>query len=165
MSDNEKIEPSILERYKVSKKLGSGAYGHVWKVTSIEKPTETFALKKAFEAFQHATDAQRTFREISILKKLDHPNLIKLYEVMPSSSGRDVYLVFEHMTTDLYNVIYSGNLEEVHKKYVLYQLLLGLYYIHSARLIHRDLKPSNLLLSQQCQLKICDFGLVRHLGS
>jgi mitogen-activated protein kinase 15 len=84
---------------------------------------------------------------------------------MPSSSGRDVYLVFEHMTTDLYNVIYSGNLEEVHKKYVLYQVLLGLYYIHSARLIHRDLKPSNLLLSQQCQLKICDFGLVRHLGS
>jgi mitogen-activated protein kinase 15 len=62
MSDNEKIEPSILERYRVSKKLGSGAYGHVWKVTSIEKPTEAYALKKVFEAFQHATDAQRTFR-------------------------------------------------------------------------------------------------------
>jgi mitogen-activated protein kinase 15 len=118
-----------------------------------------------FEAFQHATDAQRTFREISILKKIEHPNLIKLFEVLPSNSERDMYLVFEYMSTDLYHVIYEGNLEEIHKKYIIYQLLLGLHYLHSAHLLHRDLKPSNLLLSQQCQLKICDFGLVRHLNT
>ncbi len=61
------------------KKIGSGAYGHVWRVNPIDRPTETFALKKVFEAFQHATDAQRTFREISILKKIEHPNIIKLF--------------------------------------------------------------------------------------
>jgi mitogen-activated protein kinase 15 len=62
------------------KKLGSGAYGHVWKVS--EKSTKkVFALKKIFEAFQHATDAQRTFREISILKKIKHKNVIRLYDV------------------------------------------------------------------------------------
>jgi mitogen-activated protein kinase 15 len=69
------------------------------------------------------------------------------------------------MSTDLYHAIYESALEEVHRKYILYQLLLGLHYLHSARLVHRDLKPSNLLLSPQCHLKICDFGLVRHLGS
>jgi len=164
MGDNEKIEQHVLDKYKVIKKLGSGAYGHVWKVNLHEKPQEIYALKKVFEAFQHCTDAQRTFREISTLKKIEHPNIIKLYDVIPSQSGRDIYLLFEFMTTDLYHIIYEGGLEEVHKKYIIYQLLLGLYYMHSARLIHRDLKPSNLLLSQQCHLKICDFGLVRHIG-
>lgn len=68
------------------------------------------------------------------------------------------------MSTDLYHAIYESSLEEVHRKYILYQLLLGLYYLHSGRLVHRDLKPSNLLLAANCQLKLCDFGLVRHLG-
>ena len=61
------------------KKIGSGAYGHVWKVTANDRGNDTFALKKVFEAFQHATDAQRTFREISILKKIEHPNIVKLF--------------------------------------------------------------------------------------
>lgn len=159
--DNERIDNHILEKFKIIKKLGSGAYGHVWK---IDKAGEIFALKKVFEAFQHCTDAQRTFREISVLRKIDHANIIKLHEVLPSQSGRDVYLVFEFMSTDLYHAIYEGALEEVHRKYILYQLLLGLHYLHSARLAHRDLKPSNLLLSPHCQLKLCDFGLVRYLG-
>jgi mitogen-activated protein kinase 15 len=68
------------------------------------------------------------------------------------------------MTTDLYKAIYDGHLQDVHKKYVMYQLLKGLYYLHSAHILHRDLKPSNLLLSTQCELKICDFGLARYLG-
>ena len=69
------------------------------------------------------------------------------------------------MSTDLYKAIYENHLQEVHKKYIVYQLLKGLHYLHSAQIIHRDLKPSNLLLSQQCHLKICDFGLARHLSS
>jgi mitogen-activated protein kinase 15 len=59
--------------------LGSGAYGHVWKIASKDRVGEVLALKKVFEAFQHCTDAQRTFREISILKKVEHPNVIKLF--------------------------------------------------------------------------------------
>lgn len=57
------IETHILRRFKILKKVGSGAYGHVWKVE--DKGTgKIFALKKIFDAFQHATDAQRTYREI-----------------------------------------------------------------------------------------------------
>lgn len=72
----------MLDQFKVIKKLGSGAYGHVWRVN--KGSGEVFALKKVFDAFQHSTDAQRTFREISVLRKLDHPNIIRLHEVMKS---------------------------------------------------------------------------------
>jgi mitogen-activated protein kinase 15 len=61
MKDNEKIESHILERFQIIRKLGSGAYGHVWKAKS-KKTGTTVALKKIFDAFQHSTDAQRTYR-------------------------------------------------------------------------------------------------------
>jgi mitogen-activated protein kinase 15 len=63
---SEEIEKHVLAEYSVVKKMGSGAYGHVWRV--IEKATKkTLALKKIFDAFQHSTDAQRTYREIRVL--------------------------------------------------------------------------------------------------
>jgi serine/threonine protein kinase len=57
----EEVEAHVLRRYNLLKKVGSGAYGHVWKVTD-KKTGDTLALKKIFDAFQHSTDAQRTFR-------------------------------------------------------------------------------------------------------
>ena len=87
------IESHILKRFTVLKKVGSGAYGHVWKVE--EKSTKrTFALKKIFDAFQHSTDAQRTYREIILLQELDHPNVVKLQQVLRAENDKDLYLVF-----------------------------------------------------------------------
>ena len=69
------MEPHILKRFEVVKKIGSGAYGIVWKV--IDRRTrKSYALKKNFDAFQNSTDAQRTYREIMFLKKLSHPNIV-----------------------------------------------------------------------------------------
>ncbi|XP_075514109.1 mitogen-activated protein kinase homolog NTF6-like isoform X3 [Primulina tabacum] len=74
----------------------------------------------------------------------------------------DVYIAYELMDTDLHQIICSSQeLTEDHCQYFLYQLLRGLKYIHSADVLHRDLKPSNLLLNANCDLKVCDFGLVR----
>lgn len=64
-----------------------------------------YALKKIFDAFQHSTDAQRTYREIEILRQTEHPNIIKLYETIRAENNKDVYLVFEFMEADLHNVI------------------------------------------------------------
>jgi mitogen-activated protein kinase 15 len=83
---------------------------------------------------------------------------------MKSENKKDIYLIFEYMESDVFNVTSEGLLQEVHKRYILYQLLKGLKYIHSAGLIHRDLKPSNLLLNSDCLTKICDFGLVRYVS-
>ena len=69
----------------------------MWK--AVEKKTrQTVALKKIFDAFQNATDAQRTFREIMFLQELnDHPNIISLLNVLKADNDRDIYLVFEYM--------------------------------------------------------------------
>ena len=100
----EEVEQHILKRFKLVKKVGSGAYGHVWK--AIDRKTKaTVGLKKIFDAFQHSTDAQRTFREITLLHELDHPNIIKLLNVFRAENDKDIYLVFEFMEVDLHNVV------------------------------------------------------------
>jgi mitogen-activated protein kinase 15 len=118
---SEDIDKHVVRKYEVQQKLGKGvsclptfmmtvifcsdasfrtqAYGIVWR--AIDKRTkQTVALKKIFDAFQNATDAQRTFREIMFLQKLDnHENIVKLMNVLKADNDRDIYLVFEYMGT------------------------------------------------------------------
>ncbi|XP_065669565.1 extracellular signal-regulated kinase 2 isoform X2 [Hydra vulgaris] len=156
------IDNHILQKYEIKKRLGKGAYGIVWK--GIDRRTgDVVAVKKIFDAFRNQTDAQRTFREICFLQEFgSHENVIKLLNVIKADNDKDIYLVFEFMDTDLHNVIKKGNiLKDVHKRYIMYQLLKAMKYIHSGNVIHRDLKPSNVLLDRECFIKICDFGLAR----
>ncbi|NXP84541.1 MK15 kinase, partial [Passerina amoena] len=140
------------------------AYGIVWRATD-RQTGETVAVKKIFDAFRNRTDAQRTFREIMFLQEFgEHPNIIKLLDVIPAENDKDIYLIFESMETDLHAVIKKGNLlKDIHKCYILYQLLKATKFIHSGNVIHRDQKPSNVLLDAQCRVKLCDFGLARSL--
>eukprot|EP00919_Chromeraceae_sp_WS-2016_P046664 GHVR01110757.1.p1 GENE.GHVR01110757.1~~GHVR01110757.1.p1 ORF type:complete len:269 (+),score=44.17 GHVR01110757.1:79-885(+) len=162
---SEEIDKHVLRKYEIVHKLGKGAYGIVWK--SIDKKTtEIVALKKIFDAFQNATDAQRTFREIMFLNELtDHDNIVKMSNVLKADNDRDIYLVFDFMETDLHAVIRANILEEIHKQYIIYQLLKSLKYMHSGELLHRDMKPSNILLNSECLVKVADFGLARSVAS
>eukprot|EP00058_Branchiostoma_floridae_P008094 XP_002593582.1 hypothetical protein BRAFLDRAFT_88155 [Branchiostoma floridae] len=158
------IEPHITKKYEIKKRLGKGAYGIVWK--AIDRKTgEVVALKKIFDAFRNRTDAQRTFREIAFLQEFgDHPNIIKLHNVIKAENDKDIYLVFEFMDTDLHNVIKKSSiLKDIHKRYIMYQLLKAMKYMHSGNVIHRDQKPSNILLDSDCFVKIADFGLARSI--
>merc|ERR1719181_1847606 len=162
MSDE--VEKHITRKFDISQRLGKGAYGIVWK--AVEKRGHgVVALKKCFDAFRNATDAQRTYREIMYLQKLSgHDNIIRLQHVIRAQNDRDIYLTFDHMETDLHAVIRANILEEIHKKYIIYQLLKSLKFIHSGDLLHRDIKPSNLLLNSDCHVKLCDFGLCRSVA-
>lgn len=71
------------------------------------------------------------------------------------------YFVTELLGTDLHRLLTSRPLEKQFIQYFLYQILRGLKYVHSAGVVHRDLKPSNILVNENCDLKICDFGLAR----
>ena len=161
---SEDVEKHVLRRFEICQKLGKGAYGIVWK--AIEKKTrEVVALKKCFDAFRNSTDAQRTFREIMYLQSLaGHENIIRLQHVIKSENDRDIYLTFQPMETDLHAIIRANLLEDIHKKYITFQLLKALKFMHSGELLHRDIKPSNLLLNSDCLVKLCDFGLCRSVA-
>lgn len=158
---SEEIDKHVLKKYEIVQKLGRGAYGIVWK--AIDKKThEVVALKKSFDAFQNATDAQRTFREIMFLQELNgHENIIRLLNVLKADNDLDIYLICDYMESDLHAVIRANILQDVHKQYICYQLLKSLKYMHSGQMLHRDIKPSNILLNSDCQVKVCDFGLAR----
>ena len=161
----EEIDKHITKKYDVVQKLGKGAYGIVWKAID-RKSGGKVALKKIFDAFQNATDAQRTFREVIFLQQMDdHENIVQLQSVLKADNDRDLYLIFEYMETDLHAVIRANILEDVHKQYIMYQSFKALMYMHSAELVHRDMKPSNLLLNSECLMKVADFGLARSLLS
>nr|AAS55115.1 mitogen activated protein kinase 4 [Tetrahymena thermophila] len=164
MSSNEEIEPHILRKFEIIQKLGKGAYGIVWKAF-CKKSKQIVALKKVFDAFHNATDAQRTFREVMFLQELNgHENIIRLINIIKAENNKDLYMVFDFMETDLHAVIRANILEEIHKQYVVYQILKAMKYIHSGELIHRDLKPSNILLNSECLVKLADFGLARSVA-
>lgn len=93
-----------------------------------------------------------------------HDNIIRLVNIIRAENDRDLYLVFEYMETDLHAVIRANILEEIHKQYVIYQLLRSLLFMHSGGLLHRDIKPSNLLLNSDCHVRVCDFGLCRSIA-
>nr|ABC94475.1 extracellular signal-regulated kinase 7 [Danio rerio] len=160
------VEEHISSKYEIKRRLGKGAYGIVWKAAD-RKSGETVAVKKIFDAFRNRTDAHSslTFREIMFLQEFgDHPNIIKLLNVIRAQNDKDIYLIFEFMDTDLHAVIKKGNLlKDIHKRYVMYQLLKATKYLHSGNVIHRDQKPSNILLDSDCFVKLCDFGLARSL--
>ena len=145
MSDE--IDKHVRRRFDISQRLGKGvrlrrqnglslalahshatatsrpaqAYGIVWKATE-KRGHSVVALKKCFDAFRNSTDAQRTYREIMYLQKLaGHENIIRLQHVIRAENDKDIYLTFDHMETDLHAVIRANILEEVHKKYIIYQ--------------------------------------------
>lgn len=99
-------------------------------------------------------------REVSLLKELHHPNVVRLLDVF--CSLKKLYLIFEFVDNDLKKHMKTkGLLTPDQVKSFSYQLLLGMNYCHSNRIIHRDLKPQNLLINSQGILKIADFGLAR----
>jgi mitogen-activated protein kinase 7 len=148
--------------YNPIENIGSGAYGVVC-CAQHKKTKDKVAIKKIPNVFDIVITAKRTYREIKILKHFKHDNVISIREILKPPGTlddfKDVYVVLDLMESDLHRIIHSHQeLTEEHVRFFLYQILRGLKYIHSASVIHRDLKPSNLLVNENCELKIGDFG-------
>ncbi|XP_016794371.2 serine/threonine-protein kinase Chk2 isoform X2 [Pan troglodytes] len=170
--DDQSVYPKALrDEYIMSKTLGSGACGEV-KLAFERKTCKKVAIKIiskrkfAIGSAREADPALNVETEIEILKKLNHPCIIKIKNFF---DAEDYYIVLELMEGgELFDkVVGNKRLKEATCKLYFYQMLLAVQYLHENGIIHRDLKPENVLLSSQeedCLIKITDFGHSKILG-
>jgi len=160
-----KTEWEVPDRFQNLTAVGAGAYGQVCAAYDKERKMKV-AIKKLARPFQTPIHAKRAYRELRLLKHMKHENIIGLLDVFtPATSIKDfedVYMVTHLMGADLNNIVKTQRLSDDHVQFLIYQILRGLKYVHSAGIIHRDLKPSNIAVNEDCELKILDFGLARH---
>lgn len=154
-----------MDQYEKVEKIGEGTYGVVYKARD-KVTNETIALKKIRLEQEDEGVPSTAIREISLLKEMQHSNIVKLQDVVHSE--KRLYLVFEYLDLDLKKHMdstpdFSKDLHMI--KTYLYQILRGIAYCHSHRVLHRDLKPQNLLIDRRTNsLKLADFGLARAFG-
>uniref|UniRef100_A0A8C7SPR4 Stress-activated protein kinase JNK n=1 Tax=Oncorhynchus mykiss TaxID=8022 RepID=A0A8C7SPR4_ONCMY len=154
---------TVLKRYQNLRPIGSGAQGIVCSAYdhNLER---NVAIKKLSRPFQNQTHAKRAYRELVLMKCVNHKNIIGLLNVFTPQKTleefQDVYIVMELMDANLCQVI-QMELDHERLSYLLYQMLCGIKHLHAAGIIHRDLKPSNIVVKSDCTLKILDFGLAR----
>ncbi|KXT00246.1 hypothetical protein AC578_1205 [Pseudocercospora eumusae] len=175
-----------MENYQKMEKVGEGTYGVVYKARDLTTPDHRIvALKKIRLEAEDEGVPSTAIREISLMKEMQDPAVLRLLNIV-HADGHKLYLVFEFMDLDLKKYMEAlpvsqggrgkplpeGVLEgrghfglgaEMVKKFT-HQLLSGIKYCHSHRVLHRDLKPQNLLIDKEGNLKIGDFGLARAFG-
>lgn len=158
------------ENYQKVSRIGSGAYGEVWKARDTLNQNIMVALKRIRSPSDEDGVSTSLLREVSLLIELNRHNnehIVKLLDVCPGNHnvrGMELYLVFEHVEQDLATYLMNSapdglSLQQI--KSIMYQLLDGISAIHENRIEHRDLKPQNVLITDSGLLKIADFGLAR----
>ncbi|XP_047063002.1 CBL-interacting protein kinase 2 [Lolium rigidum] len=148
----------LMKKYEMGKMLGQGTFAKVYHARNIET-SQSVAIK--------VTDKEKVLkggltdqiqREISVMKLVKHPNIVQMYEVMATKTK--IYFVLEHVKGgELFNKVQRGRLKEDAARKYFQQLICAVDYCHSRGVYHRDLKPENLLLDEDSNLKISDFGL------
>lgn len=152
--------PRRADTFEKIDKIGQGTYSNVYKARDTITG-KIVALKKVRFDNLEPESVRFMAREIIILRRLDHPNVIKLEGLVTSRMSCSLYLVFEYMEHDLAGLAASPDIKfsEAQVKCYVHQLLSGLEHCHNRHVLHRDIKGSNLLLDNSGILRIADFGL------
>lgn len=156
---NRKENRDTLGAYTLIKDLGEGTFGKV-KLASHNITKEKVAIKVLEkDKVKDESDRERVSREIQILKILRHPNIIQLYEILEDEDY--LFLITEYAANgELFDYIVANQrIKEIEASKFFQQIIDGVEYIHKLNVVHRDLKPENLLLDENYNLKIVDFGL------
>lgn len=152
--------PRRADTFEKLAKIGQGTYSNVYKARDTVTG-KIVALKKVRFDNLEPESVKFMAREILILRRLDHPNIVKLEGLVTSRMSCSLYLVFEYMEHDLAGLAACTptKFTEPQVKCYVKQLLSGLEHCHNRGVLHRDIKGSNLLLDNDGMLKIADFGL------
>ena len=153
------VSRRILSNYRINRILGKGTFSTVKLATDV-RTNEKIAIKILEKnKINNTRDYNRINREINIVKKISHINIVQVFEIKEDNDK--FYILMEYCEKgELFDLILSKRkLSEEESAYYFYQLVNGLEYIHLNNIIHRDLKPENLLLTKNNILKIIDFGL------
>uniref|UniRef100_A0A5B6YZ00 Protein kinase domain-containing protein n=1 Tax=Davidia involucrata TaxID=16924 RepID=A0A5B6YZ00_DAVIN len=152
--------PRRADSFEKLDKIGQGTYSNVYRARDLDQG-KIVALKKVRFDNLEPESVRFMAREIHILRRLEHPNIIKLEGLVTSRMSCSLYLVFEYMEHDLAGLASHPGLKftEPQVKCYMQQLICGLDHCHSRGVLHRDIKGSNLLIDNNGILKIADFGL------
>ncbi|ONK62448.1 uncharacterized protein A4U43_C07F3960 [Asparagus officinalis] len=148
----------LMQRYEVGRMLGQGTFAKVYHARNL-KTSQSVAIKVIDkEKVLRVGLIDQIKREISVMRLVRHPHIVQLYEVMASKNK--IYFVLEYVKGgELFNKVAKGKLkEDIARKYF-QQLISAVDFCHSRGVYHRDLKPENLLLDDNENLKVSDFGL------
>ena len=166
---NKGIDPlknsSKLDDYKMEETIGQGTYGKVKLATHIQT-NEKVAIKIINKKrLINNGDNERILNEIKIMSKLNHPNILKAFEVFEDEIN--YYIVMERpIKGDLFNYICSkGRLSMEESSFIYYQIVNAVDYLHKNKIVHRDMKPENIMLTKDMIVKIGDFGLSKYFKS
>lgn len=157
-----------VDHYERIGMIAQGTYGVVYRAKN-SVTGEIVALKEVKNLGNKEGFSFNALREINILLDLRHPNIVRVKEMVVHPSKDKVFMVMEYYDNDLKHVLDTMGpklLKEGDKKWLLFQLLQGIEYMHERWYLHRDLKTSNLLISsKRGHLAIGDLGLARKYGS
>ena len=157
------INSNPFNDYVVIKDIGTGTYSKVQLVQhKINLSIRAMkVIKKKKKKGTNQTNENDVYKEVDLLIKMDHPNIVKIFEFY--NGEKEYYLIMEYCGGgELFDKIVKSNLTEIQCAYIMYQILSAVNYCHKMKIIHRDLKPENILIKKDedgfYRVKICDFG-------
>ncbi|KAK0411355.1 hypothetical protein QR680_005612 [Steinernema hermaphroditum] len=150
-----------IGKYKLLKTIGKGNFAKVKLAKHVPTGLEV-AIKIIDKTALNPSSLQKLYREVKIMKQLDHPNIVKLYQVM--ETDQTLYLVMEYASGgEVFDYLVAhGRMKEKEARAKFRQIVSAVQYLHQKNIIHRDLKAENLLLDGDMNIKIADFGFSNH---
>ncbi|XP_076319500.1 MAP/microtubule affinity-regulating kinase 3-like isoform X3 [Tachypleus tridentatus] len=151
------LEEPHVGRYRLLKTIGKGNFAKVKLAKHLPTGKEV-AIKIIDKTQLNPSSLQKLFREVKIMKLLDHPNIVKLYQVIETE--KTLYLVMEYASGgEVFDYLVAhGRMKEKEARAKFRQIVSAVQYCHQKKIIHRDLKAENLLLDGEMNIKIADFG-------